>query len=110
MGEGYYYYNFRLHGIQRLRIITEGQVEYGNNLVTVKIPAQHTDKDKIRHHLEAISQGYTLLGNFIDVELVIPNYSIFYVFNAYTGKDRFILRFKSKINKRLGHTALTLRR
>jgi len=65
--------------------------------------------DLVLSHLIAIYNVLDLLGNFVDVEVVLPNHSIFFALTKYTGNSRALLRVIEKIKKRKGGLAWTLK-
>ena len=50
-----------------------------------------------------------MLGDFVDVDITVPNHSIFYALTAYTGNSQVIRRTLQCIKMRLGKVSLTLK-
>ena len=74
------------------------------------MPNVIVDGDTISGHIIAIYNGIKLLGDFIDVEVVVPDHSVFYAIRSYTGNNRAITRLKDYLKVRLGKVSVTLRR
>lgn len=105
------YYNFDTSGIGTLRLLSQTAViENRTNLVKALIPNVAVDTNTIGGHVIAIYNGIRLLGDFIDVDVVVPDHSIFYAIQSYTGQNRTIGRLTSYIRSRMGKVSVTLRR
>lgn len=105
------YYNFITKGIGVLRIDSSNSiVENRNDLIKVQLSNVIVDPEKIRGHIVAIYNGIKLLGDYIDVEVIVPDHSIFYAIHSYTGKDWTISKLNKHIRSRLGNVSITLRR
>lgn len=103
------YFNYDTHMLGTLRLTSERAViENRTNLVKAMIPNVIVDAAMIGGHIIAIYNGIKLLGNFIDVEVVVPDYSIFYAMRSYSGNDRVIRRLRDYIDTRLGKVSVTM--
>lgn len=105
------YYNFDTSNLGTLRIVKDTAViENRTNLVKAMLPNVVVDPNSISGHIIAIYSGIKLLGDFIDVEVVVPDHSIFYAIRSYTGSNRPIARLRDYLKVRLGKVSVTLRR
>lgn len=105
------YYNFDTSNLGTLRIVKDTAViENRTNLVKAMLPNVAVDPNSISGHIIAIYSGIKLLGDFIDVEVVVPDHSIFYAIRSYTGSNRPIARLRDYLKVRLGKVSVTLRR
>lgn len=105
------YFNYDTSKLGTLRIVRDAAVvENRTNLIKAMLPNVIVDSATISGHVVAIYNGIKLLGDFIDVEVVVPDHSIFYAIRSYTGTNRNIIRLKDYIQKRLGKVSITLRR
>lgn len=105
------YFNYDTSKLGTLRIVKESAViENRTNLIKAMIPNVIVDSNTIGGHVIAIYNGIKLLGDFVDVEVVVPDHSIFYAIRSYTGNSRTIARLKDYLKTRLGKVSVTLRR
>lgn len=103
------FYNFWLNGYGALRMHTDKcRVQYRADLIMVEMPNIRLDKNTISGNLIAIYHGLVLLGDYVDVDITLPNHSIFYALSSYTGTNRVITRVVTTIRERLGNVAYTL--
>ena len=77
--------------------------------VEVEVKNLELNSDLIVSHLIAIITVLDLLGPYVDVEVILPNHSIFFTVTKYTGDKRQILRLVERISKRKGQVAWTLK-
>ena len=105
------YYNFDTSKIGTLHILSDtATVENRVNLIKATIPNMVLNPDKISAHVIAIYRGLRLLGDFVDVEVTVPDHSILYAVRSYSGTNRTIIRLKRLIDQRIGRVSLSLRR
>lgn len=64
----------------------------------------------ITHNIIAIHNGLKAIGAFLDVDLVIPDISIYLALTKYTGRDYLILNAQREIRERLGGISYTIER
>ena len=105
------YYNFDTKTLGTLRLVGDrALIENRNGLIKAQINNVAVDSNKIQGHIIAIYQGIKLLGDFIDVEVIVPDHSIFYAIRSYTGENRAIKRLQDYLRSRQGKVSITLRR
>lgn len=105
------YYNFDTKGLGTLRLSSDKAViENRTNLVKAMLPNVIVNPNTISGHIIAIYHGIQLLGDYIDVEVVVPDHSIFYAMHSYTGDNRAIRRLRNYTAERVGKVSVTLRR
>lgn len=106
-------YEMKPTGIHNMRFTNTDpliKIDYRSKITKVVIKNINLNPDLITNHLIAIANGLKVIGNFIDVDIVVPNHSIFYVLTAYTGEDRRFVSLLSRIKNRAAGYAVTLRR
>jgi hypothetical protein len=85
-------------------------VEYKGNKIFVKIPNIYLSDELLSGHMSAIHNLLNLIGEFIDVNIVIPNYAVFYALTSYDkGNNRVVQLTRDAISKRLCKVAFTLK-
>lgn len=105
------YFNYDTSKLGTLRLVKDTAIiENRTNLIKAMMPNVIVDGDTIGGHIIAIYNGIKLLGDFIDVEVVVPDHSVFYAIRSYTGNNRAITRLKDYLKVRLGKVSVTLRR
>lgn len=104
------YYNFRTEKLGYIKVVyPNALVENRSNLIKVKLDNIVANNDSIFGHMIAIYHGLKIIGGFIDVNIVVPDHSVFYAVHSYTGNNRVIGRVKDLMRKRQGKVALTLK-
>lgn len=104
------YYNFDFGSIGRAILAdlpSNCVVENRTNLIKLKVNDVHLG-DSILDHLSAIHIGLDAIGPFYDIDIVVPDHSIFYALSIYDGEERRIRRVLTAISQRLGKVSLTL--
>ena len=105
------YYMLDTKRVGNLRLPTDrALVEYKGNRIYVKIPDIYLSDESIAGHMSAIYNILALIGNFVDVNIELPNYSIFYCLTAYSrGNNHSVKVTRDFINERLCKVAYTLK-
>lgn len=110
IGKESVYYNLYTRDAGELKFYhKDALISSGNNLTMVEMPNIKLNRNLISGNLIAIYHGLDIVGDFIDVDITIPNHSIFYAISSYTGSSRVINRVQKKIQERLGAVSLTLK-
>lgn len=104
------YYNFRTPKIGKIFLVSDNKnisIENRQNIIKVKL-SNIKLSDTILGHLSAIYQGITILGEYIDVEIITPDHSIFYALTMYSGGDTRIRRVHTLLKNRVAKYSVTL--
>ena len=105
----YFTYNIEHFGRIQLETPNDVLVRYGAKVITAKVSMKHNLKQNlIAHHLEVIAYGVGLLGDIIDVDIIVPNHSIYYALTIYTGENEEIINYRNKLKSRMGEFSITL--
>lgn len=109
IGKDSIYYNFRTEKMGYIKIVTnKAVVENKSNLIMVELKDISLNNMLIVSHLIAIYHGLQLLGDFVDVDITVPDHSIFYTLMTYSGTNKTINKILDKIKSRLGKLSVTL--
>ena len=79
------------------------------DLLKIKICNVILDNSLISHHCIAITNILGLLDNFVNVEIILPDISVFLACTKYTGKNFAIKTVQSKIAGRQGEVFYTIK-
>lgn len=105
------YFTFNKEHFGTIRLITDEDclVEYQQKCVTVLYTnGEEYNPDLILHHLQVIQLGVEMLGDFVDVDIVVPNYSIYYALTIYSGDNDDIKFIIDLLKSRMGQYSITL--
>ena len=108
---GITYYNVYTKRVGYLRIDPTEHISVDNRRELIKIKVKDTVLDDyiIQHHIIAINRILKLIGDFVDVDVVVPDLSIYLAAVKYTGKDYSIRSLQRIISNRLGGFSVTVR-
>lgn len=84
-------------------------VESRPELLKIKVINVKLNNANIMHHTIAIRRILKLLGDFVDVDILVPDISIFLALTKYTGKNYAIRGVQDDINRRLGAVSITVK-
>lgn len=105
----YFSYNTKHIGNIRLDPIPGALIEYTAHCIMVKMKSEILlDNSTILSHLQVINRGIEILGDLIDVDIVVPDHSIYYALTAYTGKDEYLKLMKDRLKNRLAGVSFSL--
>lgn len=106
-----FYYNFDTSKFGTIRILDDSAI-VDNRLrrVSACIQGVQANPERIRSHLIAIYRGLKLVGELAEVEVIVPDQSIFYAIHSYTGTDKTITRVRNYIKSRPGAVSFSLDR
>lgn len=82
----------------------------GYDLIKLKFKNVSLNNDLIAHHCTAIQLVLRFIGDFINVELRLPDESIYLALTKYTGKNYSIKNTQSLIKGRLAETYYTVKK
>lgn len=105
------YYNIYTSKVGYIRIQADEstKVDSRYDLLKVKICNVKLDDSLINHHVIAIRRILRLLGDFIDVDIIVPDISVFLALTKYSGKNYIIRGAQKEIATRLGGVSLTIK-
>ena len=104
------FYNLDLTKFGRTRVDLQDGIVVDNrpNLIKVKVLNTYLDSDLIQHHAIAVKRILTLLGDYCDVDIVVPDMSVYIALTDYSGRDRILKSVQSLIKERLGGVSFTV--
>lgn len=109
--KGAVHYYLDCSRIGRVRITApDTTVRYSGTDVYVRLNNIFISDETIAGHMSAIYNLLKILGDYIDVNIELPCYAIFYCLTGYSkGNSRTIAIVKKLIDERLGAVALSLK-
>lgn len=98
-------------GFIKVSVNTPNDVAVDNRPTTIRIRISNIrlNNDLISDHCVAIQNILELLGDFVDVNLIVPDISIYLALTKYTGDSYVIRDCKEIIERRLGGVSYTIR-
>ena len=105
------YYIIDTRRVGNIRLLSEDAlVEYKGNKIFVKIPNIYLSDELLSGHMSAIHNLLHLVGEFIDINITVPNFAVFYSLTVYSkGANRVVQLTRDAISKRLCKVAFTLK-
>ena len=96
--------------IGRLRVREDGLlVEYKGSKIYIRMPNVYLSDLTIASHMSAIHNLLELVGPLVDLNIELPNFSIFYALTAYKGnRSRAISSVQEAVQRRICKVAYTL--
>lgn len=107
------YYNVRTGSMGFVSIACSDEnveMTVGNSLITIKLNNISLNNNLISSHAIAIWHILRILGDLVDINLTVPDHSVFYLLTSYTGNKPSLVRVLDKIKSRKGHISLTVER
>lgn len=104
------YYNIHTKGIGYINIeCSDKNVSIDKRAEIIMLRFTNIQLDKRKNIDNAIAIYYILnfLGDFVDINLVIPARSIMLMINAYTGHNSILLKLQNQVKNRLGELSFT---
>lgn len=97
--------------IGHIRIHAEGVLtEYKGSKIYVILPNIFVSNETVAGHMSAIHNLLQIVGDYVDINIELPYYSLFYCLTVYSrGNNRHIQLVKDLIAGRLGAVALSLK-
>lgn len=84
--------------------------EVSFDLIKLKICNVILDNSLIAHHCLAICNIIRLLGPYMNLEIILPDISVFLALTKYTGKNPMIKKTKNELGSRFGYTYYTIKK
>lgn len=84
-------------------------VKYEGTKAFVRLKGVTVSEESLSGHLSAVYSLLEILGPYVDVNIELPYYSIFYALTSYSrGKNRYVTIVKDLITNRIGEVAYSL--
>ncbi len=111
IGEDCVYYVLDSSRIGNIRIHSEeALIEYKGQKIYIKYPNLKVNNESLVGHISIVYNLLSILGDYVDVNIELPYFSIFYALTSYSGgKVRAIQLTKDLISTRLGAVAYSLK-
>lgn len=77
-------------------------------MIRVRISGIYLNNDLISDHCVAITTILNLLGGYVDVNIVVPDISIYLAMTRYTGDNYIIRECREVLQNRLGGVSITI--
>lgn len=106
------YCNVRTKKVGFIRVWTEDEnvkVDARPNMIKIKICNVVLDDEMIAHHILAIRRILRVLGEYVDVDIVLPDVSVYLAATKYKGSNYIIRGFQNDLRSRLGGVSFTIK-
>lgn len=105
------YYNIYTNRFGNIRFNLPESIKYtiDGSLLKIKVENHNLSNAYIAHHCTAISYILKVVGKFINVDLILPNISVYMALTKYTGKNFSIKNAQRDINNHLGNVYYTIK-
>lgn len=104
------YYIIDTKRIGHIRIMSDvALVEYKGDKVLIKYPDIYLSSESISGHMSVIYNLLQMLGPYIDINIEVPYYSIFYCLALYSeDKNRYVTMVRNLMDSRVAKVAVSL--
>lgn len=106
------YYNYDTKKMGYIAIECDDKnIEVVNRARSIKVTMRETylNDDLISNHLIAIWHGLQIIGDYVDVDISVPDHSIFYALMTYKGNNKIINKVRKYIDSRTAKVSVTLK-
>jgi hypothetical protein len=106
------YYNVDTSRLGFVKVCNKGNntsIDARSNLIKVKISNIGVDDRSIVSHVIAIRRILIILGTIIDVDVIVPDISVYLAATKYTGRNYMIKGLQKDIADRIGGVSFTVR-
>lgn len=105
------YYNINTKHLGYIKVFPTDDIkmESRQELLKIKVCNVMLDDSSISSHCIAIRKLLRLLGGIIDVEIIVPDISIYLAATKYTGRSVYINGLRRDIVNRLGEVSFTIK-
>ena len=100
------YYSINTKHFGNIRI--DEPAQYRAHLVLVKKKFERLNPDNIQDNVDVIVGGVQLFAPFIDIDIIVPDHSIFYACTSYNGNDSRIKAAQEYLNNRIARVSYTM--
>lgn len=89
----------------------DANIEVVNRMQSIKVTMKETylNDNLISNHIIAIWHGLRIIGDYIDVDIKVPDHSIFYALMTYKGNNKIINKVRNYIDARTACVSVTLK-
>lgn len=85
-------------------------VEYHGDKIYMRLPNIKLSNETVAGHMSAIYNLIKIVGDYLDINIELPYYSLFYCLSSYTGgNSRPIALVQELISNRIGAVAYSLK-
>ena len=111
IGQGCVYYVLDTKRLGRLRISAPySLVEYKGFKIYIKCPNINVSNESLAGHLSVIYNLFNMIGPYIDVNIVLEHYALYYALTVYSkGNSRPVSLVRDLLNSRFGATSISLK-
>lgn len=104
-------YNIKTDKVGNIRIAKDDGIKIAikGNLIKLKVTDTLLDDSLINHHLIAVQRILNLLGEYIDVNLELPDMSVYLALTYYKGSNYIIRNAQKLIEERLGAVSYSVK-
>lgn len=96
-------------GKMRLNI-PDALIEYKGSKIYIKLLNIYLSNETIAGHMSVLHNLLTIVGPYVDLNVELPYYSIFYCLTVYSkGNNRYVQMVRSLIDERIGVVAYSLK-
>lgn len=103
----YYTVNTKHFGNIRMDV-ADALVQYRANLILIRKQFDSINENLIRDNMKVICSGVKLFADFIDIDVIVPDHSVFYAFYGYNGEDVEINSYKEYISNRIARVSFSM--
>lgn len=107
------YYNLYLAHFGKTRVLPDPDngilADNRERMIKVKVLNTILNDAVIVHHGIAIQRILRILGDYVDVNIIVPDMSIYIAFTSYSGKDLAIRRIQEFLKRRVGGVSFTVK-
>lgn len=105
------FYNIDTRKVGYIKVLASEEVSVDARATILKVKVRNVclDNSMIAHHIIAIKRILKILGEYIDVDITVPDVSIFLALTRYTGNNYLIKGIQRDIEVRLGAVSITVK-
>lgn len=107
------YYNIDLRKFGRSKVLPDEEagilVDNREQYIKIKVINTVLNNMLISHHCIAIQRLLYIVGEFVDVDFIVPDMSVYIALTSYKGKDSTIKRIQDYIGNRVGGVSFTVK-
>ena len=96
-------------GFVQLKLLNKNILQSATyDMIKLKIPYVNVEDESITSHCIAIQNIINLLSPIVNVQVKVPDLSVYLALTEYTGNNTTIMRIKKSLSNRVGKVALLL--